>query len=150
RTEADAAGIQADGPREPLWMRIWRSKVAAIAMLGVMLGVLTLIFFFQDVLVQRAKLFDRVRLAYLAVTLLWLGWVAQAQMSVANVLSCAQALRWGFEGSQFLVDPLIFVLWCSIAAALLFWGRGPFCGWLCPFGALQELSNRAARALKVP
>jgi NosR/NirI family nitrous oxide reductase transcriptional regulator len=33
---------------------------------------------------------------------------------------------------------------------MLFWGRGAFCGWLCPFGALQELSNRAARALRVP
>jgi len=147
---ADAAGIEADGPREPLWMRIWRSKVAAIATLGVMLGALTLIFFFQDVLVRREKLFDRVRLVYLAVTLFWLGWVAQAQLSVVNVLTFANALRSGFDWSQFLVDPLIFVLWCSVAAALLFWGRGPFCGWLCPFGALQELSNRAARALKVP
>ncbi len=137
-------------PQEPLWMRIWRSKVAALAMLGVMLGVLTLIFFFQDVLVARERLFDRVRLAYLVATLFWLGWVAQAQLSVVNVLTFANALRSGFEWSQFLVDPLIFVLWCSVAAALLFWGRGPFCGWLCPFGALQELSNRAARLLKVP
>ncbi len=137
-------------PHEPLWMRIWRSKVAALAMLAVMLGVLTLIFFFQDVLVARERLFDRVRLVYLAATLFWLGWVAQAQLSVVNVLTFANALRSGFEWSQFLVDPLIFVLWCSVAAALLFWGRGPFCGWLCPFGALQELSNRAARLLKVP
>ena len=29
-------------------------------------------------------------------------------------------------------------------------GRGVFCGWLCPFGALQELTNKAARRLKVP
>ena len=119
-------------------------------MLGAMLGALTLIFFFQDVLVAREKLFDRVRLAYLATTLLWLGWVAQAQLSVVNVLTFANALRSGFDWSLFLVDPLIFVLWCSVAAALLFWGRGPFCGWLCPFGALQELANRAARVLKVP
>src|SRR5690606_35241994 len=76
-------------PQEPLWMRIWRSKVAALAMLGVMLGVLTLIFFFQDVLVARARLFDRVRLAYLVATLFWLGWVAQAQLSVVNVLPVA-------------------------------------------------------------
>jgi len=135
---------------EALWLRIWRSKVAALAVLGAMLGVLTLIFFFQDLLVAHERLFDRVRLAYLATTLLWLGWVAQAQLSVVNVLTFANALRSGFSWSQFLIDPLIFVLWCSVAAALLFWGRGPFCGWLCPFGALQELSNRAARLLKVP
>jgi len=146
---AEAAG-EFHEPHEPLWMRIWRSKVAALAVLTVMLGVLTLVFFFQDVLVARERLFDRVRLVYLAATLFWLGWVAQAQLSVVNVLTFANALRSGFEWSQFLIDPLIFVLWCSVAAALLFWGRGPFCGWLCPFGALQELSNRAARLLKVP
>jgi NosR/NirI family nitrous oxide reductase transcriptional regulator len=37
-----------------------------------------------------------------------------------------------------------------VAVALLFWGRGPFCGWLCPFGALQELTNTVAKALRVP
>lgn len=134
----------------PLWERIWRSKVASIAMLGAMLIVLTGIFFFQDVLVKREKLFDRVRLGYLAVTLFWLGWVAQAQLSVVNVLAFVNSLRTDFQWSYFLVDPLIFILWFSVAAALLFWGRGPFCGWLCPFGALQELTNRLARLLKVP
>jgi len=29
-------------------------------------------------------------------------------------------------------------------------GRGVFCGWLCPFGALQELLGQLARALGVP
>ena len=138
-----------EAEHEPLWMRIWRSKVAALLMLSVMLAVLTLIFFFQDLLVAREKLFDGIRLAYLATTLVWLGWVASAQLSVVNVLTFANSLRTGFEWSRFLIDPLIFVLWCSVAAALLFWGRGPFCGWLCPFGALQELSNRAARLMKL-
>ena len=36
-----------------------------------------------------------------------------------------------------------------VALALLFWGRGVFCGWLCPFGALQELINRIAGWFKV-
>jgi NosR/NirI family transcriptional regulator, nitrous oxide reductase regulator len=134
----------------PLWVRIWESKLAAIAALLVMLGVLTLIFFFQDILVKREKLYDRIRLAFLAVTLFWLGWVAQAQLSVVNVLAFASAVRTDFQWSYFMLDPLVFILWFSVAAALLFWGRGPFCGWLCPFGALQELTNRAAKAVKVP
>jgi len=133
-----------------LWKRIWRSKIAAVAVVVAMLLVLTAIFFFQDLLVKHENLYDRVRLAYLAVTLVWLGWVAQAQLSVVNVLAFTNSLRTDFQWSYFLMDPLIFILWFSVAAALLFWGRGPFCGWLCPFGALQELSNRAARACRVP
>jgi NosR/NirI family nitrous oxide reductase transcriptional regulator len=133
-----------------LWQRIWQSRIAAIVVLALMLGALTVIFFFQNLIVPHEKLFDRIRLAFLAVTLFWLGWIAQAQLSVVNVLTFTSSLRTGFHWESFLVDPLIFILWCSVAAALLFWGRGPFCGWLCPFGALQELTNRAAKALKVP
>ncbi|GHD52636.1 FMN-binding protein [Thalassobaculum fulvum] len=137
-------------PAVPLWQRIWRSKVVSIVVLGAMLAALTGIFFFQDVLVKHEKLFDRIRLGYLAMTLFWLGWVAQAQLSIVNVLAFLNSLRTDFQWSHFLVDPLIFILWFSVAAALLFWGRGPFCGWLCPFGALQELANRGAKLLKVP
>jgi NosR/NirI family transcriptional regulator, nitrous oxide reductase regulator len=91
-----------------------------------------------------------VRLGFLTFTLFWIGWYVHAQLSVVNVLTFVNALRTDFRWDYFLIDPLIFILWFGVAASMLFWGRGAFCGWLCPFGALQELLNRAARALRLP
>jgi NosR/NirI family nitrous oxide reductase transcriptional regulator len=91
-----------------------------------------------------------VRTSFLLFTLFWIGLYADAQMSVVNVLTLTNALVTGFRWDYFLMDPLIFILWCATAAALLFWGRGAYCGWLCPFGALQEFTNRIARRLRIP
>jgi NosR/NirI family nitrous oxide reductase transcriptional regulator len=157
---AAAAGAQAPVRRDgaayfaaeddPLWMKIWRGDVVNIGTTIVALGALTLIFFFQNTLVRRPKVYVWVRRGYLLFILVWLGWYANAQLSVVNVLTFANSLITGFNWEYFLSAPLIFLLWASIAAGLLFWGRGPFCGWLCPFGALQELLNNIAQAVKIP
>jgi NosR/NirI family transcriptional regulator, nitrous oxide reductase regulator len=145
----DAAATSA-AEDEPLWMKIWRGDVVKIGTTIVALGALTLIFFFQNTLVRRPKVYTWLRRFYLLFILVWLGWYANAQLSVVNVLTFANSLLTGFSWEYFLSAPLIFLLWASIAAGLLFWGRGPFCGWLCPFGALQELLNNIAQAVKIP
>ena len=33
---------------------------------------------------------------------------------------------------------------------LILLGRGVFCGWLCPFGAMQELAYKFGRLIKLP
>jgi NosR/NirI family nitrous oxide reductase transcriptional regulator len=133
-----------------LWRRIWRDKQVEIAAVGAMLGVLTLAFFFQTFVTRSARLTDRFRLAFLVATLVFLGWYANAQLSVVNLMALAGAVATGFTWDAFLMEPLTFILWFSVAAALLFWGRGAYCGWLCPFGALQELLNRVAKAMRIP
>ncbi|WP_447532117.1 4Fe-4S binding protein, partial [Pseudomonas aeruginosa] len=55
----------------------------------------------------------------------------------------------GVRGARFVSDPLLVSRWSFSAASLLRWGRGGFWGWLCPFGALQELLNELARKLRV-
>ena len=140
RRRRPATGFAAED--EPLWMKIWRGNVVKISTTIVALGALTLIFFFQNALVRRPRIYVWVRRGYLLFILVWLGWYANAQLSVVNVLTFANSLLTGFSWEYFLSAPLIFLLWASIAAGLLFWGRGPFCGWLCPFGALQELAQQ--------
>ncbi|WP_292316626.1 NosR/NirI family protein [Mesorhizobium sp.] len=134
----------------PLWQRMWQARKLDIAIMLAAIGVLTTIFFFQDFLVKWPRAFERIRLGYLAFTLVWLGWYEHAQLSVVNILTFFNSLRGDFRWEYFLRDPLVFILWSAIAAALLFWGRGAYCGWLCPFGALQEWTNRVARWLHVP
>ncbi|HQY42610.1 MAG TPA: 4Fe-4S binding protein [Paracoccaceae bacterium] len=147
---AEVAAEDEAAAHQALWKRIWADKKPQIAITGAMLAILTLVFFFQGLATRNARGFFWFRMGFLTVTLVFLGWYANAQLSVVNLMALFGALVSGFSWQAFLLDPLTFILWFSIAAALLFWGRGAYCGWLCPFGALQEITNRIARALHVP
>jgi len=145
-----AAETEERAAKQALWQRIWWGKRLEIAGLALMLAVLTLAFFAQGWLTRSARLTFWFRIGFLTLTLFFLGWYANAQLSVVNLMALAGALASGFSWDAFLMEPLTFILWFSVAAALIFWGRGAYCGWLCPFGALQELLNRIAKALRVP
>ena len=82
-------------------------------------------------------------------TLFGLGWGLNGQLSVVQVVAFVHSLLTGFRWETFLIEPVIFLLWGFTALGMLFWGRGVYCGWLCPFGALQELLNDAAQRLGI-
>ncbi|WP_078059368.1 NosR/NirI family protein [Tropicimonas marinistellae] len=137
--------LEPPAPPEPLWQTTWREKRLTVAGVGLMIGLLTLMLFVQEALVARPGLWRGFRYAFLAVTLVWLGWGVNGQLSVVQVVAFLQSLLSGFRWETFLIEPVIFTLWSFVALGLLFWGRGVYCGWLCPFGALQELTNVVAR-----
>ncbi|MFB2594369.1 4Fe-4S binding protein [Paracoccus sp. p4-l81] len=133
-----------------LWQRIWQAKTPQVIFLGAMLTVLTGVFFFQEFITRSERAVYWFRMGFLTLTLVVLGWMWNAQLSVVNIMALANSLATGFSWQAFLLDPLTFILWFAVAAALIFWGRGAYCGWLCPFGALQELLNQIGRRLGIP
>lgn len=146
---AAAARSPADPAEEPLWMEVWRDRKGSIALLLVGLGVLSLILVFQDWLARRPQLLWYVRRGFLLFTLFFIGWYALAQLSVMQVLTFLHAAMRNFLWENFLIDPMLFILWGFVALTLLLWGRGVYCGWLCPYGALQELINQLAQRFGV-
>ena len=135
---------------QPMWVQVWYQKQFQIIVIGLGIGVLMFILFFQDWLVQKPRMMRWIRHAFLTYTLFFIGWYALGQLSIVNVLTFVNSLISGFRWETFLIDPMLFILWSVVAGIVLLWGRAVYCGWLCPFGALQELTNEIARKLKVP
>ena len=83
--------------QRPPWQESWSRRLPEIAILIAGLLVLTTILVFQDIIVKRRRLYQRLRLAFLVYTLVWLGWIAGAQLSVINVLTFLEALMTEFS-----------------------------------------------------
>jgi hypothetical protein len=149
-TGAALGGRWSSPGEEPVWVAIWHERVFEIGVLLVGLAALTFILMFQDWLARHPNALIRVRTGFNVYALFFLGWWGLAQLSVINVLTFISAAMHGFRWETFLIDPMLFILWSFVAVTLLLWGRGVYCGWLCPFGALQELMLIISRRLKLP
>lgn len=135
---------------DPLVQERWEENSGALIVLGCALLLLMMILFFQDWLVLRPALFTRVRITFLLFTLIYLGLIHKAQLSIVNVLAFLKIMIHDFTWSTLLLDPIIFLLWAFVAVSIIFWGRGVFCGWLCPFGAAQELLHKLSTRMGLP
>ena len=133
----------------PLWLTIWLDRIVDITILVASLALLTCVFIKQEAVSKLGDNFYRFRWAYLVFTLLFIGYYAQGQLSVVNIFTLLIALFTEFDLTVFLLDPIIFILWSFVFISLFVWGRGLFCGWLCPFGVLQEMVAWVASKLSI-
>jgi NosR/NirI family transcriptional regulator, nitrous oxide reductase regulator len=132
------------------WLPLWKERRGEIALAVAALALLFAALLRWQGLTANARHFALFRTSFLAFTLVFIGWYAQGQLSIVNLTSLLQAVREKRDLAFLLYDPMSIVLWCGVLATLFIWGRGTFCGWLCPFGAMQEFIAKAARFLALP
>lgn len=131
------------------WRRQWYDQSVSMALLGLTIVALLTILSLQEAIVRRPRLHVAIRIGFLIWTVGWIGWAVGAQLSVIHLLNWIESVSIGVDWAFFMMEPLIFMISAFVVIAALLWGRAAFCGWLCPFGALQELLNRLAVRLRV-
>lgn len=141
--------LDEEDPEDAVWKQRWRSKQLSIWGLSIILSMLVVLFTARNWMCARKKRLIRIHTAFLAVSVVLFGFYWQAQPSFTQVFTLLSSIVGDWDMRLFLIEPLIFIFWIFIAGILFIWGRGVFCGWVCPYGALSELIHKVARLLKI-
>lgn len=132
------------------WRGTWTGRKVELLSLLAGLALLAGALAWQKRLVRDSRQFLWFRRVFLLFTIGFIGYYAQGQLSVVNLTGAIQAAMAGRGLGFFLFDPMTVILWAFVLFSLLMWGRGTFCGWLCPFGALQEFTGKLGQWLRLP
>lgn len=133
----------------PDWLLAWMDRMDELLTIAAALLILSLALArprWLSVSPTRLKVF---RNAFLVFTLAYLGWYAQGQLSIVQLTGAVKTLAQGQHLASFLYDPVSLLIMAFTLVSFFVWGRGTFCGWLCPFGALQDLTTQLGRRLGI-
>ena len=135
------------GAEEPsLLQRIWQGRRAESFLLTAFLLAVMGVFFARRWVTRSALRLELVHNTVLVASVVIVGLVLRSPPSVTQLFPFVRLFEEGGVGlGLFLSDPLLFIFWIFIAVSLLLWGRGWFCGWVCPYGSLLELMHKMSR-----
>lgn len=134
----------------PEWLLAWQGRWPDLALIAIALAVLSTVLARPDWMARDARRLALFRTTFLAFTLVFIGWHAQGQLSIVQITGAIKTLAAGQNLASFLYDPVSLLVIAFTVVSFFVWGRGTFCGWLCPFGALQEFVAMLAQRLRVP
>lgn len=134
----------------PPWKEAIYNRQNDLTVLAVFLTVLVAVLWGAQSRLAGLAAFTPVRLGILAMVLGFIGWWGQGQLSIVTPLAGLQTAMAGGSFAFLLYDPFSLLIWGVAILGFVLWGRGLFCGWLCPFGAMQEFAHHLGRLLRLP
>jgi NosR/NirI family transcriptional regulator, nitrous oxide reductase regulator len=134
------------------WKAIWTGRKLEITLFALILAASALLYSQRDRLVRASS---RKSKPWISIPryMLWIasvgfiGFYLKAQPSITQIMTWFHSMIHQWKWELFLSDPFIFIFWWFILITLALWGRGLFCGWVCPFGSLQHLAFKAGQLL---
>lgn len=142
--------IPAEVKNTPPWLAALQDRAIDIAVLLAFLAVLLWLLAGRMTWFARHRHYRVIRLSMLAFMVVFVGFWAQGQLSIVTPVGIISSIVDGRSLVFLLYEPFLLIVWGVTLGSLVIWGRGLFCGWLCPYGALQEFAYVAGRKLRLP
>jgi NosR/NirI family nitrous oxide reductase transcriptional regulator len=131
------------------WQQAWSNRAGEVAILIIYLLLVVSVFIARAYTTADGKRLERLHMASMLFGFLVIGVYIGAQPSVTQILTLVGSVVHEWRWDLFLSEPFVFVSWMFISLVSVIWGRGVFCGWVCPYGAMSELAFKASHAVGI-
>ena len=134
------------------WVRIWKAQALKIVLFTLLLVAVGVVYAYRERLTRLATHkkkwpVNMFKHSFWAISIVFVGFGLMAQPSITQVLTWFHSLLFQWTWSLFLSDPFVFLFWIFIIITVFLFGRGLFCGWMCPFGSLSEAIYKVAHVI---